>query len=154
MNSIFRFPGRQLLAAVLGAAACLGALVGAPALAQSPDVDPPGRVARIAETFGQVWIYTTDTGEWISALRNRPVTSGDRLATDVGARVELNLGSTTLRLDGGSEIEVRRLDDTLVALQLHHGSAAVHVRDAQAVGEFEMTTEEGRLRLQRAGHDR
>ena len=122
--------------------------------AHSADGDPPDRVARIAETYGQVWLYSPDAGEWITALRNRPVTSGDRLATDTGGRVELTLGSTTLRLDAGSELEVLRLDDNRVALQLHNGSAAVRIRDARAVGEFEMTTLEGRFRVQTAGRYR
>ena len=124
------------------------------ASAQSTDADPPGRVARIAATYGQVWLYSPDSGEWIGAARNRPVTTGDRVATDAGGRVELDLGSTTLRLDSGSELEVLRLDDAQVALQLHNGSAAVRIRDARAVGEFEMTTEEGRFRVQAAGRYR
>ena len=124
------------------------------ASAQAVDVDPPDRVARITETYGQVWLYTPDAGEWIAAARNRPVTSGDRLATDAGARVELSLGSTTMRIDSGSELEVLRLDDRRVALQLHNGSAAVRIRDVRAVGEFELTTAEGRFRVQTAGRYR
>jgi hypothetical protein len=130
-------------------AACLFALsIGLNAArAQAPEADPPGRVARVAETIGQVWLYSPDAGEWIAAVRNRPVTTGDRLATDAGARVELDLGSTTLRLDSDSEVEVQRLDDSQVALLLHNGSAGVRVRDAQAVAEFEIATEEGRMSL-------
>ena len=124
------------------------------ARAQAPEADPPGRVGRVAETFGQVWLYSPDTGEWIGALRNRPVTTGDRLATDNGARVEIDLGSTTLRLDSGSELEVQRLDDNQVSLFLHNGSAALRVRDAQAVGEFEMMTNEGHLSVLTPGRYR
>src|SRR5690348_14328630 len=65
-------------------------LAAAPTFAQAPEqADPPGRVARIAETFGQVWLFSPDAGEWISAVRNRPVTTGDRIATDHDAKVEL-----------------------------------------------------------------
>ena len=124
------------------------------AMAQAQEADPPGRVGRIAETFGQVWLYSPDAGEWIAAGRNRPFTTGDRIATDANARVELDLGSSTMRLDGGSELEVQRLDDAQVALFLHEGSAALRVRDSQAAGEFELSTEEGRLSLLTPGRYR
>ncbi|MEO7338294.1 MAG: DUF6600 domain-containing protein, partial [Caldimonas sp.] len=138
-----------LLAVVISAFATAGV-----AHAQTPDVDPPGRVGRIGETVGQVWLFSPDTGEWIGAERNRPVTSGDRLATEAGARVEVNLGSTTVRLDADTEIDVLRIDDSQVSLHLVSGSAALRVRDAQAVGEFDMTTDEGRLRVERPGRYR
>ena len=135
-------------------AACVAVAAAGPALAQAPEADPPGRVARIAETFGQVWLYSPDTGEWIAAVRNRPVTTGDRIATDHDARVELDLGSTTLRLDAGTELEVRQLDDAQVSVFLHEGSAALRVRDAHAAGEFDLSTEEGRLSLLMPGRYR
>ena len=74
--------------------------------------DPPGRVARIGEVDGQVWLYSPDSGEWIAIERNRPLTTGDRIATDNGGRAEIELGSTTLRLDARTELEIERLDDT------------------------------------------
>ena len=40
--------------------------------AQEPDVDPPGRVARLSDLNGQVWLYSPDSGEWVGAVRNRP----------------------------------------------------------------------------------
>lgn len=154
MNPILRVP-MSFLRRLFGVASlCLSVAAAGPVLAQSVQGDPPGRVARVAETFGQVWLYSPDSGEWISAGRNRPVTEGDRLATDSGARVELNLGSTTLRLDSGTEVEVRRLDDDHFALHLYNGSATLHLRDARAAGDFEMTTAEGRLRVGRAGRYR
>ena len=116
--------------------------------------DPPGRVGRLSDTTGQVWFFSPDAGEWISATRNRPLTSGDRLATDAGARAEVRIGSTTLRLDSGSELEVQRLDDERVVLQLHNGSATARLRNREAADEFEMNTGEGRFRTQRTGRYR
>lgn len=117
-------------------------------------VDPPGRVGRIADTSGQVWLFAPEAGEWVSAVRNRPITTGNRLSTDAGARAEVRIGSTTLRLDSGSELEVLRLDDERVALQLHNGSAAVRLRSREAASEFELNTGEGRFRTPRAGRYR
>ncbi len=116
--------------------------------------DPPGRVGRIAEVTGQAWLYDPDAGDWTAAERNRPLTSGDRLATDGGARAEVHIGSTTLRLDGGSELEVVRLDDERIALRLHDGSLATRLRSGEMAREFELTTGEGRFTVQRAGRYR
>ena len=114
-------------------------------------VDPPARVARLAEVSGQVWFYSPDAGEWIVAARNRPVTSADRLGTEAGARAELQLGSTTVRLDVGSELEVRTLDDERFTMFLHKGSVAVQVRDDEQASGLELVTDTGRFELQRAG---
>jgi hypothetical protein len=115
------------------------------------DVDPPSRAARISEVNGQVWLYSVDTGEWVTADLNRPLTTGDRLATDPGARAEIQLGSTTVRLDSSTELEVSQLDDEHFALDLQDGSVIANVRDPAEAGQFELTTDEGRFLTERAG---
>ena len=119
--------------------------------AQERAIDPPGRVARLSDLNGQVWLYSPDSGDWIAAARNRPVTTGDRIATEAGARAELQIGSTTVRLDASTELEVVQLDDDHAALALHDGSAIAHVRDMSGAGQLELTTEEGRFVALRAG---
>jgi hypothetical protein len=124
------------------------------AFASTAWADPPGRVGRLGEMSGQVWLYTPDAGEWISAVRNRPLTSGDRVATDAGGRAEIRIGSSSVRLDGGTELEVLQLDDERIALQLHSGAAGVRLRTAEAAREFEIKTSEGRFTAHRAGRYR
>ena len=84
--------------------------------------DPPSRAGRLAELNGQVWIYATDSNEWIPAARNRPVTSGDRLSTEADGRAEVRIGSTVLRVAPNTELEIRELDDERLSLHLHSGS--------------------------------
>ncbi len=120
-------------------------MLGTSAYAQQPQGDPPGRVARLSEITGQVWLYNPDSNEWVAASRNRPLTSGDRVATEPGARAELQIGSSTLRIDASSELEVLQLDDDHVDLQLHDGSAIAHVRDVAGVGQLTLSTSEGRF---------
>ena len=127
---------------------------GTSASAQSAPADPPGRVARLSDLNGQVWLYSPDAAEWVSAGRNRPLTSGDRLATDPGARAELQVGSTTIRLDASTELEVVALDDDRISLQLHGGSISTRLRNTVDAGAFDVTTEDGRFLLQRAGRYR
>ena len=132
----------------------LGALLLMCALALPARADPPARVGRLAETQGQVWAYDAQANEWVTAERNRPVTSGDRLSTEGDGRAELRIGSTTLRLGAGTELEVVRLDDERLSLLLHGGSLAARLRTREAAGEFELVTADGRFRTDRAGHYR
>ncbi|MDP1534926.1 MAG: FecR domain-containing protein, partial [Rubrivivax sp.] len=139
---------RSFKAAVFGVAlAWLGG-------AAATDGDPPGRVGRLADLQGAVSVYDDQKGEWAPAQRNRPLTGGDRLSTSAGARAELQIGSTTLRLAGGSELELLRLDDERMQFQLHAGSLALRVRSRDVADELEMLTAEARLRPLRAGHYR
>ncbi len=136
----------SLAALLLGAAALLGSA--------AAWADPPGRVGRLADFSGTVWMFDAEQGEWIGARRNRPLTSGDRLSAERDARAELQIGSTTLRLDGGTELEVTELDDEFVRLHLHHGSLALRLRSNESAREFAVTTGEGRFEPLRAGHYR
>ena len=143
---------RLLCAALLVSAAGFSSTV--VAADSSNSFDPPGRVGRLSEVTGQVWMFSPSAGEWLAAVRNRPLTSGDRLSTDPGARAELQIGSTTLRLDSGSELEVLQLDDNRMVLQLHSGATLVRLRQADTAAQFELRTAEGRFRAQRTGRYR
>ncbi len=122
-----------------------------PVAAQPADIDPPGRVARLAELAGPASFFHPDNGDWAEAVRNLPLTTGDRLATQPGSRAELQIGTTMLRLDGGSDLEVVTLDDTHIAVQLHAGAVAVRVRNAAEAGQVDVLTDDGRFLALRAG---
>ena len=117
-------------------------------------VDPPGRVGRLSVRIGQVWIYSPEEAEWVSAERNRPISSGDRISTDAAARAEVRIGSTVLRLDSNTELEVQLLDDERLYLRLHRGSCVVRLRDKQVAAQFAMYTPEGQFSTQRVGQYR
>lgn len=116
--------------------------------------DPPGRAGRVAEVKGQVWIYATDSNEWIGAVRNRPVTTGDRLSTEADGRAEVRIGSTVLHVGPDTEVEVLRLDDDRVDVQLHSGSLAARLRTREAADEFSVRTDEGRFVTEAVGQYR
>ena len=129
------------------------AVLCATGLARAQD-DPPGRVGRVADAQGNVQWFDHEQGQWQDAVRNLPLTSGDRVATGRQARAELRIGSTTLRLDARSELEVLRLDDERMVFQLHKGSLALRVQSREVADEIEVLTAEVRLRPLRAGHFR
>jgi hypothetical protein len=112
------------------------------------DDDVPGRVGRISLTQGQVSIGGDVGAEMSAAQVNWPVTSGTMVTTAPGARTELRIGSTSIRLDGESSLEVTQLDDVNLHLRLHYGSASVHVPNEDVVPGFELETPQARVRLQ------
>ncbi len=116
--------------------------------------DPPGRVGRLADLQGPVWLYDAESGEWVPAGRNRPLTGGDRVSTDSMARADLRIGSTTLRLAAGTEVELLQLDDDIIRVQLHNGLLALRLRSHEAARELELVTAEGRFKPDRAGRYR
>jgi hypothetical protein len=54
--------------------------------------DPPARVARLSLAQGKVSFQPSGQTGWSEASVNRPVTTGDRLFADQGARAELEVG--------------------------------------------------------------
>ena len=67
-------PGRALMVLL---AMLIGIVAAWPAHAQGQPVDPPGRVARLSDADGQIWLYNGDSREWVSIARNHPM-SGRR----------------------------------------------------------------------------
>jgi hypothetical protein len=113
--------------------------------------DPPARVGRISDTVGTVWFYEPEQGEWVAARRNRPVTDGDRFATERGARVEVQIGSATVRLGGNTEASFDDLDDDHIRLQLKQGRMALQLRRDELARDVSVLTPQGRFEPLRAG---
>ena len=139
-------PNRLAHAAVLLAFSTLTALAAAS--------DPPARVGRVALAQGQVTIGSDIGAEMMAAQVNWPVTSGNTISTAAGSRTELRVGSTSIRLDGDSSLEVQQLDDDAIRLRLHYGSASVRVLNADVLAGFVLETPQARVRLQQPGRVR
>jgi hypothetical protein len=111
----------------------------------------PARVGRIADVQGSARTLDRDDNEWVAATVNRPVTSGDQFATQPGSRLEISIGSSTLRLDGDTEVVLQRLDDDAVVLHLRRGSLGVQAVSAEMAAQIEVHTREGRFRPREPG---
>jgi hypothetical protein len=122
------------------------------ALAQDTlDTEPPGRVGRVSLVQGKVSIGG-DVGEASQdALVNWPVTTRNLITTEAGGRTEVRIGSTAIRVDGDSSLEITELDDDSVRLRLHYGSASIRILSEDVLPEFELTTPQGRVRMLRPG---
>lgn len=128
---LFQFLFARLLPLLL-----LG-LLGARALAQT---DPPARVARLNHLEGAAVFAPAGDNEWTDAVANRPLTRGDRVWTDKGSRAELQVGSSAVRMDGQSHLEILALDDRSAQLSVTQGTVYVRVRSLPEGENFEIDT--------------
>jgi len=69
-----------------------------PPRAAADDDDPPTRVARLSVADGSVSFQPAGTEDWVTAVVNRPMTTGDKLWADRDSRAELQIGSGSIRL--------------------------------------------------------
>ena len=124
--------------AVLGIALSAIAL---PARSSAQDQDdPPGRVARIGYLQGSVSFLPAGETDWVGAVPNRPMSTGDQLWTDQDSRAEVQLGSATIRLAPNTGFSFLNLDDNTVQIQLTSGMINISVRRLHENEIFEVDT--------------
>ena len=109
--------------------------------------DPPARVGRISVIQGEVYFRNAASGESGPAEVNWPLTSQNVITTEPGARAELRVGSTAVRVGPDSELDVVQLDDMHFKLFLAYGTANVRVKSRDMVKDFELQTPQGRILL-------
>jgi len=102
--------------------------------------DPPSRVARLGYMEGSISLQPAGESEWVQAVANRPMTTGDKLWADKGSRAELQLGSAVIRLDANTGFSFLNLDDRTAQIQLTSGSLNISVRQLDRDNVFEVDT--------------
>src|SRR6266849_4868655 len=112
----------------------------APQRAAADEDDPPSRVARLSYASGTVSFNPGGTDDWVSAVVNRPITTGDKLWTDNGARAELHIGSAAIRLSSNTGFSFLNLDDRMAQIRLTEGTLDVRVRRLENDETFEIDT--------------
>ncbi len=129
-----RSVSRWMLLALL---LCTGAVQ-----AQTDDatLDPPERVARLSYLAGDVGFLPSGASAWSAASINRPLTVGDRLSTGDGARAELELDGTTLRIDDATDFGLLDLTNQVAQIELSQGTLDVSVRRLEAGQSVEIDT--------------
>jgi hypothetical protein len=127
---------------------------GPPQEQQGPAQDPPGRVARLSFSDGSVSFQPGGEGDWVQAVANRPLTTGDNLWADKDSRAELQTGSTSIRMDSETSVTFLDLDDRTTQLKLSQGSIIVRVRHLDDEDQFEIDTPNLAFQIQRTGEYR
>jgi hypothetical protein len=122
---------------------------------QSEDQDdPPGRVARLGYLQGSVSFQPAGETDWVGAVPNRPLSTGDQLWTDENSRAEVQLGSAVIRLAPMTGFSFLDLDDDTIQIQLTSGSISVTVRRLGDGDDFEVDTPNQAFTISQPGHYR
>src|SRR5258708_4967614 len=109
--------------------------------AQGPeDQDPPGRVARLNLAEGWVSFQPGGENDWVDAVLNRPLVTGDNLWADENSRAEVHIGSTALRLGSKTGITLLELGDRAAQIRLAQGSLIIKVRHVDDEDSYEIDT--------------
>src|SRR5262245_6693080 len=122
-----------------------------PPRALADDDDPPTRAARLSYTGGSVSFAPAGTDDWVEAVVNRPLTIGDKIWTDQGARAELRVDSYAIRLGEQTGFSFLNLDDRTVQIRLTEGSVNVRVRRMEDDQTFEVDTPNLAFNILRSG---
>ena len=116
--------------------------------------DPPTRVARLNYMDGSVSFQPGGQGDWVQAVPNRPLTTGDNLWADVNSKAELHVGSTAIRMSSETSLTFLELDDQTTQLKLSQGTILLRVRHLDDDDLFEVDTPNLAFTISRIGEYR
>jgi len=111
------------------------------------------RIARLAYVEGEVTFQAPD-GRATRRRPDRPLAAGDRIDTDRRARAEIALGTSIVRLDEQSELEIVELDANVTRFALTRGSANVILDDLLEDETFEILAPNSAIALEQPGEYR
>jgi hypothetical protein len=123
-----------------------------PFAARAADDDLPGRVGRIADFAGQLFLSPQDRPtDWEPIGINYPITSGDNLWVSGDGRAEVDYGGGQFRMSGDTSVHVSRLDDRQLALFIAQGRLLVRVRSLDPGDATRVDTPNTQVALTRPG---
>ena len=146
---MFRKHARKV-ASFLGMAFMLALFLPKLALADDDD-DPPSRVARLAYAQGSVSFQPGGTDDWVTAVVNRPITTGDKLWSDNDGRVELQLDGSIMRLSNNTGFSFLNLSDNVTQIRLTEGNLFIRVRRMDQDETYEVDTPNLAFSITKAG---
>ena len=117
----------------------------------APVAEPPARVGRVAAVTGAVSFHTRDQTAWSPALTNLPVTSGDAVWTEPGARAALDIAGNRIWLDSRTLLELPVLDDHAVSATETQGTVYLHLRAVPPGDVYNIQTPRGLVQLVASG---
>lgn len=121
---------------------------------QDQPSDPPSRVARLGFAQGSVSFQPGGEGDWVDAVPNRPLTSGDNLWTDRDSRAELHVGSMAIRLGSETSATFLDLEDHALQLRVAQGTTMIRMKHMDDDDMVEIDTPNIAFQVTRAGEFR
>ena len=128
------------------------AVLTTPALADGDD--PPSLVARVSYLSGNVSFEPSGENQFSQASINYPLTTGDRIYTEQGGRVELETGNIAVRVSGNTDITTTNLTDNLLQFGLSQGTARFRAYNLPSGQSIEIDTPNAAFTILRAGNYR
>ncbi|HEU4845055.1 MAG TPA: DUF6600 domain-containing protein, partial [Burkholderiaceae bacterium] len=116
--------------------------------------EPPSRAARLGYISGTVSFSPAGESDWLQAIVNRPLTTGDSLWADADARAELQIGGAAIRLGPSTNVTLLNLDDRIAQFQLTQGALKVRIRHMAPDQSVEVDTPNLAFILRRPGEYR
>jgi len=113
--------------------------------------DPPARAARISALTGQASLQPAGATDWSEAALNYTVTTGDRIYTNAGSRLELEIGSMSVRLADNSDVTVTNLSDGFMQLGIAQGTVRLSVYRLPRGDSIEVDTPNGAVMVTTPG---
>ena len=113
--------------------------------------DPPSRAARISALTGQASLQLSGASDWSEAALNYTVTTGDRIYTGAGSRLELEIGSMTARIGDNSDVTVTNLSDGFLQLGVEQGTLRLSVYRLPPGDSIEVDTPNGAVMVTAPG---
>jgi hypothetical protein len=111
-----------------------------PQRAAADEDDPPSRVARLGYVSGSVSFQPAGTDDWVSAVVNRPMTTGDKLWADNDSRAEMHIGSASIRIGSTTGFSFLNLTDDVTQLRITEGTLRIRVKRLDENENFEIDT--------------
>jgi len=102
--------------------------------------DPPTRVARLSFVDGAVSFQPGGQGDWAQAMRNRPVSIGDKIWADNNARAEIQAGEASIHLASMTALSFLNMDDQTTQMRLAEGTINIRVRELREGDAYEVDT--------------
>ena len=118
---------------------------------QTPQADPPSRVARLNWINGQVSFQPASVDTWVPASPNYPLTTGDHLYTDADGLAEMHIGPNAIRMNFQSNFGFLNLDDVTAQMRFTEGVMEVRLRALADAEVYEVDTPDGAISLLRTG---
>lgn len=115
---------------------------------------PPGRIARVSYSYGNISFSDAGTNAWMPLVANRPISRGDSVFTPDTGRAELQVGANALRLHERTRISFIELNDNNTQIKLWQGQMVFRVRALVDRENFEISTPNLSFSVQEPGEYR
>ncbi|MGO8720345.1 MAG: DUF6600 domain-containing protein, partial [Acidobacteriaceae bacterium] len=109
------------------------------------EIDPPARVARLAQIAAQVSLEPAGTKQWTQAVGNTPLTTGDRVSIDPSGHAELQMGQLAVRAWKYTDLTLVNLTNMTTQLALAQGSLHVRTFSLDPQDNVEVDTSNGAI---------